>query len=166
MRTSLAVVALAASLAAQTVTVTSTACTDGQMTALWTFANGSPGADLVVTSYSWTQGYMGELAILVLSVNQQGCGVPLSAIGLGPSCLGVPNDIPGPIIFDPLSIVSLELVPVLGRTYAKHDMTIPQAVLPAVGSLDWSAQFVIYQSPQFGECWQATGNALRFSASR
>jgi len=170
MRTSLAVVALAASLAAQHVTITPTVCTDNQMNGYWTTDTGStvPGQwnDLVITSESLSQGYFGDLGFLLLSAGNIGCGLSLASLGFGPSCAGVPNDIPGPFIADPSQAIAIFVVPAIGSMWCTHNLTLPGSLLPLAGSIDWTAQFVVYQSPQRGECWQATGNAITFSASR
>lgn len=165
MRTSLAVVALAASLAAQTVTVTSTVCTDGQMTGYWTTNTGStvPGQwqSLIFTAASLTQQQVGTLGFVVLSWGNLGCGVPLP---LGPSCPNVPLDVPGPMIFDPASIILIAAVVPTWGMYTTHNIEMPGTLLSTV-PIEWTAQIVLYQSPNIAECWQATGNAIRFSAS-
>lgn len=78
----------------------------------------------------------------------------------------MPNDIPGPFIADPSQAIAIFLVPVIGGMWCTHNLTLPGSLLPFAGSIDWTAQYVIYQTPQWGECWQATGNAINFSASR
>ncbi len=164
------VVALTVTAACRTqqVAITTTICTDNQMHGYWTTDTGStvPGHwnSLIVTTESLTQGQFGDFAFLVLSAGSLGCGIPLSAVGLGPSCQGVSNDIPGPLIADLSSLILLDVVVPVWGMWSNHHLTIPMVALPAVGTLNWTAQYVIYQLPQWGECWQATGNAIHFSA--
>lgn len=164
----LAFALLAASLTAQEVTISSTVCTDNQMVGFWTTDTGStvPGqfSSLVITSSSLTQGQVGELGFVVITAGHLGCGVSLPSIGFGPPCAGVPNDIPGPFIADPASLVMLAVVVPTWGMWCTHNLTLPISLVPASGSIDWTAQIVLYQSPAIGECWQATGNALHFAA--
>lgn len=164
----LAATLFAAVLPAQEVAVTATVCTDNQMHGYWTTDTGStvPGQwnSLVVTAESLTQGQFGTFGFLVLSAGSLGCGVSLPSIGLGPSCPGVPNDVPGPLIADPTSLILLDVVVPTWGMWCTHHLTLPMAALPAVGTLNWTAQFVIYQAAP--ECWHATGNAIHFAASR
>lgn len=164
-----ALAALPLPLVAQHVAITPTVCTDNQLNGYWTTDTGSmvPGqwSALVVTTESLTQQNIGTLGFVVLSTGNVGCGVSLASFGLGPSCPGVPLDVPGPLVIDPAGVVLIAaVVPVSGR-WCTHDVTVPAAALPAVGAITWTAQVVLYQSPAIAECWQATGNALTFAAS-
>lgn len=154
----LAAAVFATPLPPQQVSITPTACTDNQMVGFWHVQ----GAELEITVQAITQDWVGTFGFLALSAGDQGCAVPLP---LGPSCFPslTPNDIAGPLIFDPSSLLSVALCAHPWFTFWEHRMLLPIATLPAAAAAwQWTAQIVIYDAPT--GCWLATGNALRFTA--
>lgn len=156
---------VAAALPAQHVDITTTICTDGQMVAFWA-PEGPAYTHVRIAIQALTQNWFGEfgpcIGFLVLSADPLPCGVTLASVGLTPDgCPTAPNDVPGPLLFDPSSVISIGLPTHPWFNFWAQDVWLPIASLTAV-PIEWTAQVLVYQ--QTPECWHAMGNALHFSA--